>query len=84
MEETKMTVSVEVTVKDGRFYFNILTNEGIPLPMIRSILAGGVALTIRSEGTPETQATAIKEVINYLEDEFINPDSFYDRHIFKN
>lgn len=78
-----MTVSVEVTVKDGRYYFNILTNEGITLPMIRSILAGGVALTIRGEGTPETQATAIKEVINYLEDEFINPDSFHDNNIFK-
>jgi hypothetical protein len=83
MEEIKMTVSVEVTVKDERFYFNILTNEGISLPMIRSILAGGLALSIRGEKTPETQAKAIKEVINYLESEFINPDSFHDNNIFK-
>jgi hypothetical protein len=83
MEEIKMTVSVEVTVKDERFYFNILTNEGISLPMIRSILAGGLALSIRGEKTPETQAKAIKEVIDYLESEFINPDSFHDNNIFK-
>jgi hypothetical protein len=83
MEEIKMTVSVEVTVKDERFYFNILTNEGISLPMIRSILAGGVALSIRGEETHELQAKAISEVIDYLESEFINPDSFHDNNFFK-
>jgi hypothetical protein len=45
---------------------------------IRSILVGGVALSIRSEKTPELQAKVMRDVIEHLESEFINPDSFDD------
>jgi len=80
-EETKLNVTVEVTIKDGRYYFNILTHEGVTKELIRSILAGGLALTIRAEETPEEQGKVIREVIDYLESEFINPDSFNDTYI---
>jgi hypothetical protein len=79
MEETKMKVSVEVTVKeDNTFLFNILANELIDTQLIQSILAGGLALSIRAEETPRKQAKVLKDVIEYLESEFINPDSFSD------
>ena len=74
-------VGVSVTIKDGRFFFDIMADKGMDMEDIRSILVGGVALSIRSEKTPELQANAIREVIEHLESEFINPDSFNDLYV---
>jgi len=85
MEENKIKVSVEVTIEgDNNFLFNILAPQSLDSDMIRSILVGGVALSIRAEETPKDQAKALRDVIDYLESEFINPDSFSDAKIFKN
>jgi hypothetical protein len=79
MEENKLKVSVEVTIEDDdNFIFNILAPRSLNTDMIRSILVGGVALSIRAEETPKDQAKALKDVIDYLESEFIDPDSFSD------
>lgn len=77
-EETKYQVGVDLTIRDERFYFNILAQEGLDVEMIRSILAGGLSLTILSEKTPEKQGQALRAVINYLESELVNVDSFTD------
>jgi hypothetical protein len=83
MEETKLKVSVEVTIEDdNNFLFNILAPKSMDRDMIRSILAGGVALSIRSEENPKDQARALRDVIDYLESEFIDPDSFSDVETF--
>ena len=83
MEETKLKVSVEVTIEDdNNFLFNILAPKSMDRDMIRSILAGGVALSIRAEETPKDQAKALRDVIDYLESEFIDPDSFSDAQKF--
>jgi hypothetical protein len=74
----KMFVGVSVTIKDGRFFFDIMANKGLSMEDIRSILVGGVSLSIRSEKTPELQAKVMRSVIDHLESEFINPDSFKD------
>ena len=76
--EDKMFVGVSVTIKDGRFFFDIMADKGLSLEDIRSILVGGVALSIRSEKTPELQAKVMRSVVDHLESEFINPDSFSD------
>jgi len=79
MEENKLKVSVEVTIEDDdNFIFNILAPRSLNTDMIRSILVGGVALSIRAEETPKDQAKALRDVIDYLESEFIDPDSFSD------
>jgi hypothetical protein len=84
MEEIKLKVSVEVTItKDNLYQYQILAPESLEIDEIRAILAGGVALSIRSEDTPKEQAVALKSVINYLESEFINPDSFSDAEKFR-
>ena len=77
-EETKYQVGVDLTIRDGRFYFNILAQEGLDVEMIRSILAGGLSLTILSEKTPQKQGQALSAVINYLESELVDVDSFTD------
>ena len=74
----KFFVGVSVTVKDGRYFFDIMADKGLYMEDIRSILVGGVAMSIRSEKTPELQAKVMREVIAHLESEFINPDSFDD------
>jgi hypothetical protein len=84
MEENKIKVSVEVTIEDDdNFIFNILAPKSLDPDMIRSVLVGGVALSIRAEETPKDQAKALRDVIDYLESEFIDPDSFSDALIFR-
>jgi len=78
MDKNKFNVRINVTLKDGRFYFDILANDDLDTKTIRPILAGAVALSIRGEKTPKLQAKALNDVITYLESEFINPDSFTD------
>ena len=84
MEENKIKVSVEVIIEsENNFLFNILAPQSLDQDMIRSVLVGGVALSIRAEETPKDQAKALRDVIDYLESEFIDPDSFSDAKIFK-
>jgi hypothetical protein len=78
MEDMKLTVTVEVTLKDDKFFYNILAQKGMNVDEILTVLCGGVALSIRGKETPKLQAEAIKDVITYLESEFINVDSFSD------
>ena len=84
MEENKIKVTVEVTIEDdNNFIFDILATSSLDSDMIRSVLVGGVSLSIRAEKTHKEQAKALREVIDYLESEFINPDSFSDAQTFE-
>ena len=74
----KLTVTVEVTLKDDKFFYNILAQKGMNVDEILTVLCGGVALSIRGKETPKLQAESIRDVITYLESEFINVDSFSD------
>ena len=77
MAEIKVTVGVEVTQKDdGRYYYNLLAAEHVSIEAIRSILAGGLVLSILAEKTPEAQAKAMKEVLAYMNKEFVSTDAF--------
>jgi len=71
-----LKVTVEVSIKGDNFLFNIIAPENLMVDEIRSILVGGVCLTIHSEETPKEQAIALKEVIDYMEQDFIDLDSF--------
>ena len=76
--DDKFFVGVSVEVKDGRFFFDIMADKGLYMEDIRSILVGAVAMSIRSEKTPELQVKVMRDVIEHLESEFINTDSFDD------
>jgi hypothetical protein len=74
-------VVVDMTQKDGRSYFNIsLPEEQVELNLsqVRLILMGALALTIRSS---ENESEAMRNVISYLESEFVSVDSFSDHEI---
>lgn len=77
MEENKtLSVLINMTHANGRFHFNLSTSEEINPVMMRAILAGGLALSIKAEDSPENQGKAMKDVIDYLTSEFISTDSF--------
>ncbi len=81
MEENKFKVIVEMEIKDGNYVFDISANSSLNIDEIRSILVGGVCLTIHGEKTPKDQARVLKEVIHHMEQDFIDTDSFSDVYI---
>ena len=83
MEENKMKVCVEVSEVDGKFLFDISAHSSLSIEDIRSILVGGVCLTIHGEKTPKDQGRVLREVINHMEEDFISIDSFNDVRVSK-
>jgi hypothetical protein len=78
MEEEKLSVTVDVTLKDNKFFYNIMGMKGMNMDEIMSVLCGAIALSIRSRETPELQGQTLRDIIGHLESEFINVDSFSD------
>lgn len=81
MEENKLKVIVEVEIKDGNYIFDISAINSLSIKEIRAILVGGVCLTIHGEKTPKEQAKVLKDVINHMEQDFIDIDSFKDVYL---
>ena len=75
-ENKTLSVRVDMTYVNGRFNFQLFAEKEVKPEMLRAMLVGGVALTIKAEEGPEKQGVAMKEVIDYLTNEFISTDSF--------
>ena len=75
-ENKTLSVRVDMTYVNGRFNFQLFAEKEVKPEMLRAMLVGGVALTIKAEEGPEKQGVAMKEVIDYLTSEFISTDSF--------
>ena len=77
MEEILLQVAVNVLLKDGRAEFSIIRNkEDLDLQKMREILMGGLSLLIKGEDSNEKQSQAIRDVIQRLQEEFVDVDSF--------
>jgi hypothetical protein len=78
--EEKLRVEVEVTITDGlsKIQVNQESEQDLSPDMIAMVLAGGLALAIRLS---EDEAQTMKDVIEYLNNEFIDPDAFFDARI---
>ena len=77
MEEVLLQVAVNVLLKDGRAEFSIIRNkEDLDLQKMREILMGGLSLLIKGEDSNEKQAQAIRDVVQRLQEEFVDGDSF--------
>jgi hypothetical protein len=78
--EEKLKVEVEVTITDGlsKIQVNQESEQDLSPDMIAMVLAGGLALAIRLS---EDEAQTMKDVIEYLNNEFIDPDAFFDARI---
>lgn len=78
MEEEKLSVTVDVTLRDNKFFYDIMAKKGMNINDIISVLCGAISLSIRSRETPELQGQTLRDIIGHLESEFINVDSFSD------
>jgi hypothetical protein len=75
--ENKFEVCVKVEVKDGRSHISVEVppSQDLNLEEVGKVLAGGLALAIKSS---EKEAEYMKEIMEYLQNEFVNIDSFSD------
>lgn len=84
--EKNYRVVVDATLKDdGRMYLDLKQpSEGVTsilsIEEIRPILAGALAMSIRAS---KNEAQAMRDVMQYLEEEFVNSDSFSDLKLRK-
>jgi hypothetical protein len=80
--EEKYKIEVEVTMTDGltKIQVNQDSEQDLAPDIIAMVLAGGLALAIRLS---DDEAQTMKDVMDYLNDEFINPDSFQDARIIQ-
>jgi hypothetical protein len=75
--ENKFEVCVKVDVKDGRSHIRLVVppSQDLSLEEVGKVLAGGLALAIKSS---ENEAEYMKEIMEYLQNEFVNINSFSD------
>lgn len=75
----KAQVLVNFEIKEGnKAHLNVEVynnDKNLDYDGVAKILAGGLALTIRAS---DNQGQLMGEIVNYLNDEFVNPHSFDD------
>ena len=82
MKET-FKIEVEITVTENSqstIQINQVSEQDLSPDMIAMVLAGGLALAIRLS---DNEAETMKDVVDYLNGEFIDPNSFMDARIVK-
>lgn len=77
MSEKTFTAVVKVEFVDGGTNVNILQpdEQNLTTDDLGKILAGGLALCVRGS---KNEVEYMKEIIDYLNSEFVNPNSFSD------
>ena len=79
METEVIQVQVSIIPKSGKSEVYIQrNNEDLTFEEMRTILATGISLLVKLEDGPENQGRALKEVVEMLQSEFIDPHSFSD------
>lgn len=83
--EENFRIIVDATQRDGRMYLNIQQPiDGsftiLPMESVRPVLAGALAMAIRAS---KDEGEAMKETMDYLNNEFVNTDSFSDLSLRK-
>lgn len=75
--EEKYKIELEVTVLDGNAKIQVNQNseQDLSPDILAMVLAAGVALAIRLS---DNEAETMKDVIDYLNGEFIDPNSFIE------
>jgi len=77
----KNYIKIGYEVIDGRMFLDLGTNqEKVGYVETLSVISGALAMVIRiaAENGPENEGEVMRSVIDYLESEFVNPDSFKD------
>lgn len=84
--KNKLIISYEVK-DDGRLYLDLGSPSGQHLDYseVLSVLVASLSMSIRiaGENSTKTEGQVFREVVNHLEKEFINSDSFKDLKVFR-
>lgn len=83
--EENFRIIIDATQRDGRMYLNIQQpTDGpftmLPMESVRPLLAAALSMSIRAS---KDEGKAMKETMDYLNDEFIDTDSFSDLSLRK-
>ena len=76
--EITYRIIIDTTIDGEKCLYNLLLPKNQPelsVKQITAILSGTLAMSIRGS---EDEAQTMRDVINYLNHEFVNPDSFRD------
>lgn len=76
--EITYRIIIDTTIDEEKCLYNLLLPKNQPelsVKQITAILSGTLAMSIRGS---EDEAQTMRDVINYLNHEFVNPDSFRD------
>lgn len=75
--ENNFQVCVNVEIKDGRSHIKLVVppTQELSLEEVGKLLAGGLALAIRAS---KDEPKYMKEIMEYLQNEFVNSSSFTD------
>jgi hypothetical protein len=79
LKNYRIIVDVNVDFDNDKTSFELLLpkeQDKLTIEEMAAFLSGAVALCIRSS---EDEAELMRTVMSYLENEFVNPDSFEDR-----
>ena len=85
----KNTLVIKYEVKDdGKLYldFGNDSKDKIDYNMVLSVLVSSVSMAIRVVGkrsSPEMEGKVFSDVINHLQKEFVNPNSFDDLEVIR-
>ena len=77
-KEVTYRIIIDTTLTDEKCLYNLLLPKDQPelsIKQVTAILSGTLAMAIRGS---ENEGQTMKEVIDYLNFEFVNPDSFKD------
>lgn len=77
-KEITYRIIIDTTINDDKCLYNLLLPKDQPelsIKQVTAILSGCLAMSIRGS---EDEAQTMRDVINYLNHEFVNPDSFRD------
>ena len=77
----KLYVGVRAEFKDEKVFYYLDTISGMSLLDVRSVLVGGLNLTIKAIENPEEQYKTFKQVVRFMERELFNDDSFKDLYV---
>ena len=76
--EITYRIIIDTTIDEEKCLYNLLLPKNQPelsVKQVTAILSGTLAMSIRGS---EDEAQTMRDVINYLNHEFVNPDSFKD------
>jgi len=89
ISDMKKTLVIQYEVKDdGKLYLDFGNNskDKINYSEVLSVLVSSVSMAIRIVGersSPETEGKVFNDVINHLQKEFVNPNSFDDLEVIR-